>query len=517
MKFIIFILVLLPGLFFCDLPVHCIARNIVGAWVFHMMEPFPLDSDPVLYRCGHGQPDRNTDHIYHNFKSDFKESVKGMIFLDLKMPNIVFNDKNENIGNWTMIYDEGWEVRFDDYALLAFSYYAKEDLGEPHDDDDEQTKGYVSYCNHTFLGWFTKGKQKGCFYAEKVGQTNNELMKMEKGGGRMEEGREGRTQEGGGIKEERSGKMKEEGGRMKNDEKIKASKIVERPLNFLNKESDKKKEGSDRKEEEQRKEGEGGISITEKRKEEEEINKKKDREEDVNVVKKFKEKLREYGLPNEYLMAEEQNEDDFFQFDYNFIEMVNEFRESSLWEAKAHEDFRNKTKKQMKNLIGLTPFIEFKFINLKTDNNQENDIDFPYEDPKSFLQIQNKQKLFNKKGSLLFKNKGENSIFTYEEGKIEGKIDPLKDLPKSFDWRNVNNINFDTPIEHQGKFTPLPSFLTSYSSFLSLSFSIPSSSLSYYPAPSPSSPSHPSYSSSYFLFIRLNLSLDPLLPPIFLY
>ena len=139
--------------------------------------------------------------------------------------------------------------------------------------------------------------------------------------------------------------------------------------------------------------------------------------------------------------------------------MVNEFRESSLWEAKAHDDFRNKTKKQMKNLIGLTPFKEFKFFNIKTDSKQENDIDFSSDDSKSFLELQNQQKLFNKKGSLLFKNKAENSIFSLEDKDEEKIDDPLKDFPKNFDWRSINNTNFDTPVEHQGKFTyPSSSF-----------------------------------------------------------
>lgn len=459
MKFIIFILFLNFCSFLCDLPVHCIARNIEGAWIFHMMDPFPLHTDPQLYRCGHSQPDRNTDHIYHNFKSDFKENLKASIFIEMKMPNLVLNDKSDQIGNWTMIYDEGWEVRLEDYTFLAFSYYFKEDLIEPHDDDDEQTKGYASSCNKTFLGWFTKGRQRGCFFAEKVPITADEQEMTKKKLENMEEFAK-RMREGG-LRMEEGLRISEKGERVGHDEKLKASrKIVENPVFIpINKEKENKEEEGERKEEKLRPKEELERREIEGRREEEEIKVKdndKDNKEDGNVVRKFKEKLRDYGLPNEYLLAEEQNEDDFFQFDYNFIEMVNEFRESSLWEAKAHDDFKNKTKKQMKNLIGLTPFKEFKFFNIKTDIQPQNEKGFSSEDSKSFLELQNKQKLFNNKKSFLFKNKAENSIFSLEDKDEERIDDSLKDLPKNFDWRNINNTNFDTPVEHQGKLTYPP-------------------------------------------------------------
>jgi hypothetical protein len=452
MKFIlIFLLLLVPSL--CDLPVHCLAKDIEGLWSFFVSKPFPLDSEASEYRCGHGQPDRNTDHIFRNFKSEFPLSQDDKFLMELRLPNIAFNQNNEKMGTWTMIYDEGWELRLSNSIFLAFSYYVKEGAGEPRDDDDEQTKGYFSYCNRTFLGWFTRGKERGCFYAEKIGEEtrgNTNIINEEKMENYM---------------------ANDVINQLDREETINR-KIVERSMKNLQTLQPKPEENQFQMERSIEKEGSNPAASEETRKKmERSVNNgelfqprfqenvktmersvdNEETEDGSEVIKRFKDKLREYGLPNEDLLNEDRKGDDFFQFDYNFIEMVNEFRESSLWEAKAHDDFKNKTAKQMKNLIGLTPFKEFKFLNVK--NLKDQNLVKDEEIPTSFLELKTKQRLFAKKNSLFFKSKGETSIFSTEDEQSHPINEPSS-LPANFDWRNINNSNFDPPVEHQGFFFP---------------------------------------------------------------
>ncbi len=57
-------------------------------------------------------------------------------------------NEGEYAGKWTMVYDEGFEIRIANSVFFAFSKY--KNIGNlvnisyqnPKDDDDEQTKGY---------------------------------------------------------------------------------------------------------------------------------------------------------------------------------------------------------------------------------------------------------------------------------------------------------------------------------------------------------------------------------------
>jgi cathepsin C len=57
------------------------------------------------------------------------------------------------IGTWTMIYDEGFEIRALGKRYMAFSKYKATTNLKPKNTDDEKTEGYKSYCNETLLGW----------------------------------------------------------------------------------------------------------------------------------------------------------------------------------------------------------------------------------------------------------------------------------------------------------------------------------------------------------------------------
>lgn len=66
-----------------------------------------------------------------------------------------------------MVYDEGFEIYFNDQNFFAFSRYKTINNKIPKNDDDEQTKGYKSLCDQTFVGWYyneVSGKDWGCYY-----------------------------------------------------------------------------------------------------------------------------------------------------------------------------------------------------------------------------------------------------------------------------------------------------------------------------------------------------------------
>lgn len=73
----------------------------------------------------------------------------------------------KNDGTWTMVYDEGFQVMIGGQVFFAFSKYTASEETTVKDDDDEQTKGYVSDCDETFKGWFFDGKSWGCYQARK--------------------------------------------------------------------------------------------------------------------------------------------------------------------------------------------------------------------------------------------------------------------------------------------------------------------------------------------------------------
>lgn len=63
-------------------------------------------------------------------------------------------------GNFTMVYDEGFEVRFSDYTFFAFSKF-----NLPPGGDEKKS---VSKCSETQVGWYkTSENQYGCYHAQK--------------------------------------------------------------------------------------------------------------------------------------------------------------------------------------------------------------------------------------------------------------------------------------------------------------------------------------------------------------
>jgi len=104
-----------------DTPAECLYDDIVGTWTFVETE---RDGDNTI-DCG-----TNEDLGFNAYTSA----------ITLSYPNIATDDLG-NIGTWTMIYNQGFEVVINERSYFAFSYY---------------TGGFgsaTSYCDQTFNGW----------------------------------------------------------------------------------------------------------------------------------------------------------------------------------------------------------------------------------------------------------------------------------------------------------------------------------------------------------------------------
>lgn len=139
-----------------DLPNHCLWKQVHGAWTFHMSKA----SHNKHEKCskagndfgggdfGLGEPAYETHEKYK---------------VHLSAPNkaVVTDASGKNThGTWTMIYDEGFEVRADKMKFFAFSKYKK-------------TGGTTTnVCHKTFPGWYHKSDHPdnanwGCYHGTK--------------------------------------------------------------------------------------------------------------------------------------------------------------------------------------------------------------------------------------------------------------------------------------------------------------------------------------------------------------
>ena len=119
-------------------------------------------------KCGHERPDSNTDHLNSDPKRIFTQQYE--IAFNLELPSLVYLNA-EKKGSWTMVYDEGVEIKINGYVFFAFLKYNAADYVVATNTDTSETKGYSSDCSRTFTGWFhdyNTNKNWGCFYMHKI-------------------------------------------------------------------------------------------------------------------------------------------------------------------------------------------------------------------------------------------------------------------------------------------------------------------------------------------------------------
>lgn len=123
-------------LVFADTPASCMYEDIRGVWDFNM------------------DAGGKTNTVNCSAAIQFRRTYT----INLTYPDIAIGPDGE-IGFWTMIYNQGFEVRINGRIFFAFSYY-------------EQKGGKVtSFCSTTFGGWYHNADQSdwGCYVGKKHG------------------------------------------------------------------------------------------------------------------------------------------------------------------------------------------------------------------------------------------------------------------------------------------------------------------------------------------------------------
>ncbi|XP_047104926.1 dipeptidyl peptidase 1-like [Schistocerca piceifrons] len=100
-----------------DTPANCLYSDVQGSWTFH-------------------EGERNLDN---SATCDSFEPVQ-TVTVELSYPNVA-TDQYGNVGTWTLIYNQGFEVTVNGRSYFAFSYYTS----------DNGT--VTSICDRTFNGW----------------------------------------------------------------------------------------------------------------------------------------------------------------------------------------------------------------------------------------------------------------------------------------------------------------------------------------------------------------------------
>lgn len=152
----------LAALVRADLPVHCLRRQVAGEWRFVLGKPTANRTS-----CGHLKPD--TEDGQPSFALVDGADAKTELVVQLESTNVARS--NGKTGNWTMVYDEGFEVQLDGRVYFAFSKFTFENatmgVGKPRN---------ISDCSKTMIGWFTDEDRAefGCYYGEQQSATDAE-------------------------------------------------------------------------------------------------------------------------------------------------------------------------------------------------------------------------------------------------------------------------------------------------------------------------------------------------------
>ena len=412
MKFIIILILALIAInqSKCDLPVHCLAKNIEGVWLLHMTN----NSGDNSIKCGHDHPDKNLDHLSENIPSFFIENSQ--ILIGLERPNIVYpiNKKSSSnssiidsfqetiknkIGSWTMIYDEGFELKFANYVFFTFSKYKQKSNFKATNTDTEDTPGYESVCDKTFVGWFHKddGSNWGCFWAEKI--TNKVLNNY--------------------VEDKLSNNKKE----------FDYANIFSYNLDFndIYNPNDKSKVSK-------------GLKIKDTKSESKIASNtilKTEKTQPILGYSDFLTKLYSENSNNKiphldiYLMkpnTESNSKSSFmeeqisigdkkFEPDIEFVNRVNNPNNKFKWKATIYDDFNGKPYSSMRSLLGN--------VNSYFPGASENYIG------SNFIELE---------------------IKMTSTSKSNNKMKQIKeDLPSSFNWANIEGVNFDSPVKKQGE------------------------------------------------------------------
>ena len=152
-----------------DLPVHCLREDVAGKWRFFISQPSDMPQD-----CGHNTPGEVSDVVWQPAvgRQPAAPPLSGVAFdappleLELEGPDLAHtagSNGADELGWWTMVYDQGFEVRLAGRAFFAFS--SLERSNRTHFE-------LTTRCDRTAVGWYRQlpdddswlADRYGCFY-----------------------------------------------------------------------------------------------------------------------------------------------------------------------------------------------------------------------------------------------------------------------------------------------------------------------------------------------------------------
>ncbi|KAF4669776.1 hypothetical protein FOL47_002363 [Perkinsus chesapeaki] len=193
-----------------DLPVHCEMQDIAGLWTFRLSEVNNDSLVPSFQRnagasfCGVTAPGYSskfmkafsgmedlTHFTYFPQSRTFNITLSSRLILvdDTEATQHSRNQLVANtsglVGTWSMVFDEGFEVRIGAASLFAISRYKCVDENNPatcyndenaHEETDGRVKGWESMCGETLIGWYHVASSDperfdyGCWHGRKVSE-----------------------------------------------------------------------------------------------------------------------------------------------------------------------------------------------------------------------------------------------------------------------------------------------------------------------------------------------------------
>ncbi|EUD64862.1 cathepsin C [Plasmodium inui San Antonio 1] len=183
-----------------DLPIHALMGDVAGIWDISQTEE--LSDKPE--HCGGGIPNRNVQNLdpqLGNYEAFLENNYGGVDSTSMKLTTekIRLSDKvnprnkwtylavrdvktNGIIGHWTMVYDEGFEVRLPGrryFALFKYERISSKTCPDPIENKDSTDSNcYVTDPRRTLIGWVLHQRvqendkekklfQWGCFHGRK--------------------------------------------------------------------------------------------------------------------------------------------------------------------------------------------------------------------------------------------------------------------------------------------------------------------------------------------------------------
>ena len=177
LKFItLFVIVLIISETKADIPVHCLKHQITGSWTIYTTVPETKNKNELHnHTCGHKLPSSEATALNFNMDRNLftkKYTIELKASDEAQINNISSPDTNNNRkGLWTMVYDEGFDITFEEEQkqklnFFAFSKYSQNSFGSQKRFPNIKSK-WASHCYATLIGWYYQGNKHGCFYALK--------------------------------------------------------------------------------------------------------------------------------------------------------------------------------------------------------------------------------------------------------------------------------------------------------------------------------------------------------------